>query len=340
MHETNARRRTRTRIAGNDPGGPLLDYMAARFTYLDRGEWLALVNEGRLLVNERPASSQALLRPGDRIECLLPDRPEPPVNGSFRIVFEDDVLLVVDKPADLPCHPAGPYFHNTLWWRLRSRMEEKDPLSLVNRIDRETSGLVLAAKARWAGQDLGRQFRKRRVFKRYLAIVEGAFPLKEVEARGFLAPDPASAVRKRRRYVPTRQALGPDTRSESCRTRLCGLGVHGSVSLVEAVPLTGRTHQIRATLFGLGYPVVGDKIYGPDEGCFLRFIREGLTSKDRQRLRLRRQALHAAEIRIAHPAAGRPLRFFSAMPGDMRAILESGGKAMPWERRDGFSLDT
>jgi len=325
MSASDFERRARTRISGNETGGALLDYLAARFTYHDRGQWLELVEEGRLRVNERPAVPSTVLQQGDLVEFLVPEQSEPPVNRAYRIVFEDDVLLVVDKPPDLPCHPSGRYFRNTLWRLLNRRTGADAGVTLVHRIDRETSGLVLAVKARWAGSSLGRQFQKRRVFKRYRAMVEGAFPRTEVEARGFLAPDPESAVRKRRRFTLQRPSGGAQSRAEACHTRFRGLSVHGGISLVEAVPLTGRLHQIRATLFGLGYPVVGDKIYGRDEGCFLRFIRGDLTAKDRHRLRLPRQALHAAELRIAHPATGHPLRFFAPMPEDMLGVLEFCG---------------
>ncbi len=97
------------------------------------------------------------------------------------------------------------------------------------------------------------------------------------------------------------------------------------ISLLEAIPVTGRCHQIRATLCSLGFPVVGDKLYGVDEQLFLRFRQGGLTAADHQRLRLDRQALHAATLRLRHPLNGRELEFSSPLPEAMQSLLGSGG---------------
>jgi 23S rRNA pseudouridine955/2504/2580 synthase/23S rRNA pseudouridine1911/1915/1917 synthase len=320
-------RRARTRIREQDPGGPLLDYLAARFTYHDRDRWRELARQGRLFVNGEPADGETVLAPGDVLEFRTdPAEPEPPVETNVTVLFEDEAILAVNKPGDLPCHPGGRYFRNTLWALLRQKLPEGGPLFLLNRLDRETSGVVLAAKARWAAGAVGRQFQQKRVFKRYQVLVEGSFPEGLVEARGYLWDDPESAVRKRRRYGPGPPPKARGRKSpEACHTTIQGLGTFGGISLVEALPRTGRLHQIRATLHALGYPVVGDKLYGPDEGIFLRFIRGGLTPEDRGRLRLPRQALHAAELRIHHPATGSGLRLKARLPPDMRGLLDRTG---------------
>ena len=320
------KRRARTIIRRPDPGGPLPDYLAARFTYHDRDGWLELIRQGRLLVNDRPADEATSLIPGDVLEFRMPeDEPEPPVDREVSVLFEDETILAAGKPPNLPCHPAGRYFRNTLLALLLERQPDNRPLFLLNRIDRETSGIVLAAKSRWAAGSLGRQFQRKQVFKRYLALVEGRFPRSPLEARGFLSHDPGSPVRKRRKYhagpVPEHAGEG----AEPCCTTLTGLETFGEVSLVEALPRTGRLHQIRATLHALGHPVVGDKLYGPDERIFLRFIRGGITREDRRRLRLPRQALHAAELRFRHPATGSRLRLEAEMPCDMRELLGPSG---------------
>jgi RluA family pseudouridine synthase len=320
-------RRARIRIGDREPRRPLVDYLATRFTYHDRTRWQEHVRMGRLLVNRRTATETSVLGPGDLVEFRMPDAPEPPVDTGYGVLFQDDALLVVDKPADLPCHPGGRYYRNTLWGLLRQSHGPHVYLALMNRIDRETAGLVLAARTRWAARELGRQFQRHTVFKRYVALVEGRFPTGTMEVCGVLAPDTKSAVRKRRlfRPDPVPEALAGE--AKACRTTLTGILQSGEISCVEAVPHTGRLHQIRATLSGLGYPIVGDKIYGVDEVCFLRFIQGHLSPEDRRRLRLPRQALHAAELHIRHPATGNALRFRSELPADMLALINRCEKA-------------
>ena len=320
-------RRAGTIVRRRDRSGPLLDYLVARFTYHDRDRWEELVRRGRLSVNDEPADETTVLIPGDVVEFRVPeDEPEPPVDRNVSVLFEDESILAVHKPPDLPCHPGGRYFRNTLWALLLEQRPNAGPLFLLNRIDRETSGIVLAAKSRWAAGALGRQFQRKQVSKRYLALVEGSFPESPMEARGFLSRDPGSAVRKRRKYheAPLPEHGGGD--AQPCQTVLTGLGTFGGVSLVEALPRTGRLHQIRATLHALGHPLVGDKLYGPDEGIFLRFIRGEITLEDHRRLRLPRQALHAAELRILHPATGGRLSLKAELPPDMRGLMETPGR--------------
>jgi 23S rRNA pseudouridine955/2504/2580 synthase/23S rRNA pseudouridine1911/1915/1917 synthase len=313
-------RRTSVRIAPAEAGRAVLDFVSSRFTYRSREEWQQELAAGRLLVNETPAAPLTRLCAGDRLVYLLPELAEPAVELRFAIVYEDDDLLVADKPAGLPCHPAGPYFRHTLWALLRER-HGLAGFSLINRLDRETSGLVLVAKHKRAARHCCRQFASRLVEKRYLALVEGEFAADALEAAGWLAADTHSAIRKKMRFYPEGENA-PPAGAVSCRTLLRRLCVQDGISMVEALPVTGRCHQIRATLCSLGFPLVGDKLYGVDEQLFLRFRQGELTAADRLRLRLDRQALHAATLRLRHPADNRELAFSSPLPAAMRELVE------------------
>jgi 23S rRNA pseudouridine955/2504/2580 synthase/23S rRNA pseudouridine1911/1915/1917 synthase len=141
-----------------------------------------------------------------------------------------------------------------------------------------------------------------------------------VIARGHLFPDLRSPVRKKRRFC-AEGTRPPDRDGEFCETLFRGIRHRDGLSLVEATPITGRLHQIRATLLGLGYPVVGDKIYGPDDTLFIRFIEDRLTASDRTRLRLPRQALHAAGLAIRPPATMVSLVFDAPLPEDMASMI-------------------
>jgi len=314
-------------MASGQPDVALLDFLTSRFTYHTREQWRERISEQRILVNTVVVSADRILTGGDEVEFIVHDIAEPPVSFDVRIVFEDYDVMVINKPANLPCHPAGRYFNHTLWAYLKTRHCLESPI-LVNRLDRETSGLVLVAKHTKAEACCRAQFVQRRVIKRYIVLVEGPFP-ETLQASGWLMPDPESGVHKRRRFVlvtpepGTRNTQPEVPDSEWAETDFRLLGTVNGVSEVEATLHTGRLHQIRATLSSLGYPVVGDKLYGPDPMIFVRFCKDSLTDEDRRRLRMARQALHAMELDFQHPSTGAMMHFEAPLPEDMAAVVAS-----------------
>lgn len=300
-------------------GGLLVDFMASRFTYHNRAEWRQEIDQGRVLQNHRPAGPAATVQSGDTLEYLFETGPEPEVCEDFSVLYEDDDLLAVNKPANLPCHPGGRYFNHTLWACVRARLK-LDYLAPVNRLDRETSGVVLMAKQPAAARNVGRQFAEGLVEKRYLVLIEGEFPAEQLAA-GFMSRNPASRIRKKWRFTPLPTGEKKGSSPKSCCTVFRRLATARGVSLLEAKLQTGRCHQIRATLCSLGYPVVGDKIYGLDEGVFIRFINDALQPADHENMRLARQGLHGAELLVLQPRTGQPLRFSAPMPSDMACFV-------------------
>lgn len=314
------KRRNQFRLPPGAASEPLTAFLARRFTYLSAAEWEALAERGSVTVNGLPCAPGDLVGPGDLLETELGDRAEPPVDDRVGVVFEDGDLLVLDKSGNLPCHPGGAYFNHTLWALLRARFRVPEPV-LVNRLDRETSGLVLVAKSPEAGKRARAEFAGRRAAKLYRALVEGMFP-EERRACGGMVGDEGGPVRKRRRFV---EGVSPaEAGGEWADTAFRRLSYGNGVSLVEAAPATGRLHQIRATLLALGFPVVGDKLYGPDPEMFLRFCQGGLTPEDRVRLRLDRQALHAFRLRLRHPRTGRMMEWEAPMPADFAPFAQGG----------------
>ena len=132
-------------IGAHEAGKPLIDLLSGRFTYHSRDEWMDFIEFGQLLLNQLPAQPTTILAAGDILEYNMPESPEPSVDTHFSIIFEDGELLAVNKPGNLPCHPAGRYFNHTLWALLKEQFD-LPYLSLINRLDRETSGIVLLAK--------------------------------------------------------------------------------------------------------------------------------------------------------------------------------------------------
>ena len=247
-----------------------------------------------------------------------PPGPEPAVDASFAVVLDRPRYAVVAKSGNLPCHPSGRYRANTLERLLRDAAAF-DGVHFVSRLDRETSGCVLVARDAEAAGAFGRAMMARRFRKTYLCIVRGAWrePAGEdgwTDVLGWIRPagdaivhkyrvferaaseaewragDPATAARTRFRPAPW-SLLGADDAPEGW-------------TLLECEPVTGRTHQIRATLRGLGLEVAGDKLYGPDRAIYGRMCEGRMTDADRAALVLPRQALHAWKLAFRDPFAG------------------------------------
>ncbi len=232
----------------------------------------------------------------------------------FRITDETDDYIVVDKPPFLLTHPTKPNGAPTLWKQLREllafEIASGGQVSIVNRLDRETSGLVLVAKTSAAARKFGLLMERRRLRKEYLAIVsgwpewetkivdapldrQGKHQKSEIWLKQSIHPAGAAAqteFRVERRFV---RSGAPSPRPGAGRARPTD-----KFSLIRAIPRTGRTHQIRVHLASIGHPVVGDKIYGPDEQLYLRFIDTGWTPELEQRLLLPRHALHSTKLAI------------------------------------------
>ena len=298
----------RSTIDWSGAGLVLADYLAGRFTYRSREEWCSRIVFGEITLNEKIVDPETILSLHDRIEYRPGDIEEPPADLDYRIVFEDEKILVIDKPGNLCMHPAGPFFKHTLWHLLCSRY---DAIHFVNRLDRETSGLLLAAKDAASAKKLSKNISG----KKYQVIVHGDFPEK-IDAAGFLL-SANSIVRKKRRFV---RELPDSPPFESAETRFRKLASDGNLSLVEAELFTGRMHQIRATLHSLGFPVAGDKLYGLDENFYLKQRSDELTAADREKLLLPRQALHSAFLEFKD-ISGEVRHFFSPIPEDMKNLI-------------------
>lgn len=296
-------------------------YLAMRFPYRSRAQWARIIRDGRILVDGRGARPGQRLRAGNRIEYHPEPIPEPEVSADIRLLHEDDWLMAVDKPADLPLHPSGKYFRNTLLSQLllaRGETLDTPGLRVVHRLDRETSGVVVFGKTVSATRFLAGQFEHRRASKSYLVLVHGAPPERFfVDAR--LGPKRDSRIRKAVGVVPAPEGV-------SAQTEFVRLAVGADLALLEARPRTGRMHQIRVHLQHAGYPVVGDKMYGLDETFFLKMAAgESLSPEDEARLLLPRQALHAWKLTLLHPRDRGPITFTAPLPADMIELCAARG---------------
>ena len=257
---------------------------------------------------------------------LNPERSHPQLSDAFDILGETPDLLAVHKPAGLLVHPTKPGGPRTLWDGLRDllgyELANGGQVSLINRLDRETSGVVLVAKSSRAARTAAMAMQEGKIRKSYLAVVwgwpEAAFEVDAPILRlGEVAP---TTIHLQRTVHPAGASARTRFRVLSRRER-----PDGRFALVAAEPLTGRTHQIRVHLAHAGFPVVGDKIYGPSPECYLEFIRTGWTPALQARLLLDRHALHSAELAIDWEGAA--LHWTAPMPPDMAEFLGSAWDA-------------
>jgi 23S rRNA pseudouridine1911/1915/1917 synthase len=251
----------------------------------------------------------------------------PKVLDTPALVFEDDDLLVVDKPAGLVCHSAQRPGQPSLvdWIRDRGVTTPR----MVNRLDRETSGLVLVTKNERAAKIVGNQVLRREVDKEYVAICFGLMreAVGTVDQPIAVTDDPGALVYTRRVVDVARgKPSVTDWLVESRLTRgSAEADAAGGFTVVRLRPRTGRSHQLRVHMAWLGYPIVGDKIYGPDERWYVEFIENDVTTEMLNELLMPRQALHAAVLELRHPTSQAAVRFEAALPADMRQFIREHG---------------
>jgi 23S rRNA pseudouridine1911/1915/1917 synthase len=213
------------------------------------------------------------------------------LNDLLKIIQEDSDLLVINKPADLVCHPTKGDAYSSLISRVRLYLGDGITPQLMNRLDRETSGITLVAKTPEAAREIRRLWENRQVRKTYQAIVHGHVAAESGMINAALGKDEGSKV-------AIKDCVRPDGAASSTSFSVLRrfTNAHGAFSLLQVEPLTGRKHQIRIHLSHVGHPIVGDKLYGGDESLYLALVEGRLDAEQRCRLLLPCHALHAGEV--------------------------------------------
>ncbi|MBX7114397.1 MAG: RluA family pseudouridine synthase [Myxococcaceae bacterium] len=305
-------------VEANYAGWRLDKYLCEKIQRLSRTRVQRII--ARELVAPRPMKPSTLLTPGLTFQLrrkMLPE-PEVPAAHATTELFRDDALYVVNKPAGLPVHPSARYHHGTLVEQLKARYGDSLRADPAHRLDRETSGVLVCGQSSEVSRRLMAQFVGGGVKKEYLAVVEGQ-PTKdsfEVEA----------AIAEGTELIRIAVRIDEEN-GRSAKTRFQVLHRferdRAKFAVVQCFPETGRQHQIRVHLQRAGFPLVGDKIYGPDPGYFDRFSKKCLEEEAWLKLRLKRHALHAWRLSLEHPMTKEALTFEAPWPDDLREF--SGG---------------
>ena len=345
-------------------GKTLLQFLSERFTYFPTEVWQERLTTGDVLLNGTQSDANTVLKNGDEVRYLAMTRPEPKVPTQISVLFEDEDLLIVNKPPHIPVHPGGRYLRNTLIHVLQ-KQRKLDLLILSHRLDRETSGVCVLTKSHLAKDKMYWQFFNGEVEKTYWGLVWG-----RPHPQSGVVDAPLGNARPGQSRIRIKQVVG-GVDAKTARTKYHTLGTKWvsapqwnpppwpamermlkdaggkgpwPISLVECKPITGRTNQIRVHLAHLGSGIVGDKLYDPDESVFLEMKDTpptlstesqqkespgfmNLSEKLMRRLVLDAHALHAKSLRIRHPRTGKSMLIEAPPPRSWQALYDKPSRS-------------
>jgi 23S rRNA pseudouridine1911/1915/1917 synthase len=298
----------RYQVDGSSPKKRLDLFLAEVQKEISRSQVQRLIEQDHVSVNDEPVRAKYKVKPGDIIQLRVPDPTPMDLSAEsipLNIVFEDECMVVVDKPAGMVVHPAPGHSTGTLVHALLHHCTDLSGIGgverpgIVHRLDKDTSGLVLVAKSEIAHRSLSSQFKQREIKKVYLALVKGNVK----QNKGVI--DLAIGRHKIHRKKMAIQQEG----GRSATTSYEVIARYPHFSYLRLFPKTGRTHQIRVHVAEMGHPILSDKIYGG--------------KLDAKHIKMPRQALHAHKLEIRHPMTGEPKIFVSPLPEDLDFYLKS-----------------
>ena len=309
-------------------GWRLDHYLSRLFPNYSRGLFQRAIDSGTILVNGLPVKRSRRLRVNDRIDVQLPEEPDDslkPEDIPIDILFEDESIAVINKPADMVTHPGKSNFFGTLAAAVQFHFDQLSDTAgslrpgIVHRLDRDTTGVIVIAKSNQIHHRLSRQFEKREVQKEYRALVQGEVEKQSDIIDTFLRVHPKA----REKMIVCEE----NDRARRAITTYEVLERFRGYTYVRLLPRTGRTHQLRVHMLHLGHPILADKQYAPRKQVCWSDIADDQTLANSgispQDTLISRQALHAYRLEIRHPVTDRPLVFQADLPDDMKNTLEA-----------------
>ncbi len=283
-------------------------YLTQKEIHPSRSQIRNLITQGKIRVNNNSVKPSYILKNGDVIDLAIPENKELEIKAEaipLDIIYEDEYLMVINKPANMIVHPVGKIRSGTLVNALLYHC--RDSLSgigggvirpgIVHRLDKNTSGLMVAAKNDFAHLDLSKQIKEHQVTKKYLTLVHGRMR----DDSGLIDAPIGRSLKNRKKMAVTVEG-----KSREAVTQFKVLKRFSGYTLVEATLRTGRTHQIRVHLAFIGYPIVGDQLYG----------------HKKQELNISRQSLHSHILGFVHPLTKKYMEFCAPLPKDIQEIID------------------
>jgi 23S rRNA pseudouridine1911/1915/1917 synthase len=297
-------------------------YLARLYPNYSRALFQRSIEQQHVRLNGLPIKSSRRLRVNDRLTFRLPDQPDErlqPEDLPLDVLYEDDVLVVINKSADLVTHPGSAHYTGTLAAALQFHFDKLSDVAgqlrpgIVHRLDRDTTGVIVIAKDNQVHHLLSAQFERRETNKEYRAIV-----------RGTVETDNGLIETHLRVHPKVREKMivcEPGEKARPAVTRYETLERFRGFSYMRLLPHTGRTHQLRVHMRHLGHPIVADRVYGGHSELRLDEVAPDATNAAHESTLISRQALHAARLELRHPVTNQRIAWEAPLPADMQRTL-------------------
>jgi 23S rRNA pseudouridine1911/1915/1917 synthase len=299
-------------------------YLSRMFPNYSRGLFQRAIEQQHVLLNGLPVKAAKRVRINDRLSVRLPEVPDEtlaPEDIPLDVLYEDDALVLINKPADMVTHPGKAHYRGTLAAALQHHFDRLSDVAgrlrpgIVHRLDRDTTGVIVIAKDNQVHHRLSAQFEQRSVQKEYRAIV-----------RGRIAADSGRIDTHLKIHPKAREKMivcGAEANSRQAVTDYQVLERFRGFSYVRLLPQTGRTHQLRVHLRHIGHPIVADRLYGGHAFLKLSELADDATNPAVDVTLIARQALHALRLAFRHPSTEQPLECIAPLPDDMQRTLDA-----------------